>query len=127
MKSGLQSFQSMSSQIGKMSNKSLHKESSKNFHYLNQTGPGDYEQVNMTGKSLLESNRKNAPQFSFGTRAVKAPIISKKHIQELIGNDSPGVGLYNTIVLDDRSPKFSMGSEPRFGEKPSIINMKRNM
>lgn len=39
----------------------LEQEKEKAYPYLNVTGPGDYEAKNLTGISLLESNRKNAP------------------------------------------------------------------
>jgi len=57
------SFQSNQS-LGTMntSKRSLKNKKSKNqFHYLNATGPGDYNAVNLTGLSVHESNKKNAP------------------------------------------------------------------
>lgn len=47
------------------------------FHYLNATGPGDYDTVSLTGGALLESGKRNAPNFTFGTKSGKAPIITK--------------------------------------------------
>ena len=91
------------------------------------TGPGDYKEIKLTGGPLSVSNKKNAPSFSFGTKVKKPPIISKKHVQELVGQDTPGVGSYNTKAEEQHSPKFSIGSEQRFQEKTAILTLKKQV
>jgi hypothetical protein len=53
------------------------KSEQKQFPYLNITGPGQYDTVGLTGGSVTESNKRNAPNFSFGIKGGKTPIISK--------------------------------------------------
>lgn len=126
-RSNYQSFKSLNSSVSP-SKRTLHeKESNKKSHYLNATGPGDYEQTQLTGSSLLESSKKNAPSFSFGSKIQKPSIITKKHVQELLGWDSPGVGLYDTSPKGDTSPKYSMGSGQRFQEKSSVLKIKKQV
>lgn len=52
--------------------------------YINATGPGDYDLPNLWGALKTASNYNNGPFFSMGQRC-KTPIISKKHIQDIIG------------------------------------------
>uniref|UniRef100_A0A7S3KNN6 Uncharacterized protein n=1 Tax=Euplotes crassus TaxID=5936 RepID=A0A7S3KNN6_EUPCR len=47
------------------------------LNYLNETGPGDYNAAELTGKLLTNSNQKNSPKFSFGTKLLKTGIITK--------------------------------------------------
>jgi hypothetical protein len=127
LKSNYQSFKSLNGSLSP-SKKTLHeKDSTNKFHYLNATGPGDYDQTHLTGSSLLESSKKNAPSFTFGAKIPKPAIITKRHVQELLGCDSPGVGLYETVAPGDTSPKYSMGSEQRFQEKSAVLNIKKQV
>jgi hypothetical protein len=52
--------------------------------YMNATGPGDYELPNLWASVLTVSNLKNAPLYSMGQHC-KPAIISKHHIQDIIG------------------------------------------
>lgn len=86
----------------------------------------------MTGTALHDSGKKNQPSFSFGTKITKPPIISKKHIQDIIGIDSPGVGTYDTNPdslngKSTQSPKYTIGTEERFAEKTSVLNLKKQV
>lgn len=95
------------------------------MHYLNETGPGDYDIKKLTGVNISTSNVRNAPKFSFGSKILKSGIISKKHVQDSIGADSPGVGLYNTLTSKRGSLQYSMGKDKRFYNPTSVISMKK--
>ena len=81
---------------------------------MNETGPGDYEVSTVWGESLDHgnSNIKSAPLYSMRQRC-KTPVISKAHVQELLGLSSPGVGVY-TITEKSEAPKWSVTKDKRF-------------
>ncbi|CAI2371183.1 unnamed protein product [Moneuplotes crassus] len=97
------------------------------LNYLNETGPGDYEAAELTGSNLSNSNLRNSPKFSFGTKLEKTGIITKKHIQESLGIDSPGVGVYDTLASIRSSKDFTMGKGQRFQESSTVLNIKRQV
>lgn len=76
---------------------------------------------------LTVSHKKNAPSFTFGSKIKKSPIISKHHVQELLGIDTPGVGSYETAKKVQHSPKYSIGTEGRFQENGSIATLKKQV
>lgn len=53
---------------------------------------------NLTGDTNCDSSKRNAPKFSFGSKIEKPSIISKRHIQDLMGKESPGAGSYSILA-----------------------------
>jgi len=52
----------------------------------------------LTGDTNCDSSKRNAPKFSFGSKIEKPSIISKRHIQDLMGKESPGAGSYSILA-----------------------------
>ena len=98
--------------------------SKKILPFLNVTGPGDYDQRSLIGSSVADSGKKNSPLFSFGHKIKKPPIISKRHIVDIKGKDSPGVGRYNVVNTKNNSHEFSMGASQRFSEMSEVVSLK---
>jgi len=62
-------------------------------------GPQDYKPAHITGMYSFNSTFKNSPSFSIQkvpSKKLNGVMISKEHTVDLIGKDSPGVGLYET-------------------------------
>jgi hypothetical protein len=72
-----QSFNNLNKSITSKKSLSSMKSVQRQFPYLNITGPGQYDTVGLTGGSLTVSNKRNAPNFSFGIKGGKNSIISK--------------------------------------------------
>ena len=55
----------------------------------------------MLGPTIPDSTRLNNPSYSFAKlqNPKRLPIISKEHVQELVGKDTPGVGAYQEEIL----------------------------
>jgi len=60
-------------------------------------GPSRYQVVEKIGSKYVRSTNKNSPQIKFNKieRDKINAIISNKHVVDLIGKQSPGVGAYN--------------------------------
>lgn len=75
-------------------------------NYLNETGPGQYNINDMTGKhSVADSRKRSGPAFTMGGKPLagsKLPLISKAHMSELQGRDTPGIGAYDTQNISPR-------------------------
>ena len=48
---------------------------------MNETGPGDYDVPEITGKQSILAENKNGPRFSFGMRSKKMQFISKEYLK----------------------------------------------
>lgn len=61
-------------------------------------GPSDYKPTQITGTRSFNSTIKNSPAFSMQkvpSKKLAGVMITKDHIVDLIGKDSPGVGCYD--------------------------------
>lgn len=98
--------------------------------YRNITGPGQYEQHQMTGKFVVDSRKSNQPSFSFGLKQDfydrKPPIISKEHRVDYYARDSPGAGTYSPDLshkkFNQSTVHWSIPKERRFNGPPVEVN-----
>eukprot|EP00347_Sterkiella_histriomuscorum_P001814 403370573 len=86
------------------------------FQHYNPVGPADYKLPDLFGKTsqkfqIVESHIKNKPSYSFGQKHSVHQIISNQHKQELLGQDSPGVGFYKEQVKVDLKDKSNILQE----------------
>jgi len=90
--------------------------------YRNVTGPGEYEQLSMTGDYLAESNKRNQPKYSFGLKqdftTKNPPVISKDHMVDFLSKESPGAGAYSPDATHSKfsktAEKWSIPKDKRF-------------
>jgi hypothetical protein len=94
----------------------------------------------MLGSKLPLSNTKTLPQFSLSPRTDPhcKMVISSKHLVDMLGRDSPGVGAYEVdfdklsrSVLNRKgkgggADNYSFGATQKFFELSSVTNMKRD-
>lgn len=100
-------------------------------HHLNVTGPGDYNQTGM-GDKFTDSMNKNKPSYTFGKKQTNFAVISGKHHQDTIGQDSPGVGAYSPQKRDLKLLKNGPTNQiisrtKRFYENTGHYNLKKNL
>lgn len=90
----------------------------------------------MIGKKLPLSNTKNIPMFTFSPRTDehRKMIISSKHVQDMLGKDSPGVGAYqydfgklsrSVLNKGKGGDNYSFGSTQKFFELSSVTKLKK--
>jgi hypothetical protein len=96
----------------------------------------------MVGRKLPLSNLKNIPMFTFSPRTDlnRKQVISSKHLVDMLGRDSPGVGAYKydfdklsrSVLNAANNPKkpglhenYSFGSTEKFFELKAIVEQKQ--
>ena len=93
----------------------------------------------MLGRKLPLSTSKNLPMFTFSPRTDlnRKQIITSKHVQDMLGRDSPGVGAYeydydklSKSVLNGKRraagfENYSFGSTEKFFELKAIREQKK--
>eukprot|EP00347_Sterkiella_histriomuscorum_P009711 403340173 len=109
---------------------------------MKPVGPGNYDLPVLTGQKQISSTKQSPPSFSISQRVDpnKKVVISKDHIQEIIGRDSPGVGSYTYdynrlqrilsksnmggVTVNDN---YSFTKEKKFFELTENLELKTNL
>jgi hypothetical protein len=87
--------------------------------YLNTTGAGDYEARKLIGEKVVESGKKNAPNFSFAAK-TKMSWFPEHHV-DFVGKTSPPSTKYSPNPDKEfKSVSFSVGNVRRF-QIPSSV------
>ncbi|CDW79404.1 UNKNOWN [Stylonychia lemnae] len=109
---------------------------------LKPVGPGNYELPNLTGQKQIISTKQSPPSFSLSSRTDhnNRVIISKQHVQEIVGRDSPGVGSYNYDYSQlmnnfiskggtstELKAKYSFKKEKKFFQLTQNVVLKQNL
>ena len=81
-------------------------------------GPGEYEQPKFIGEQVFWSEKRTEPSYSIGKsdKNLKRHVISKEHVQDLQGLETPGIGKYDSssLLLKTLSPRATIGKSDRF-------------
>ena len=99
-------------------------------------GGNSYQIPQMIGNRLPLSHTKNIPMFTFSPRTdeKRKVVISNKHVQDMLGKDSPGVGAYqydfgklskSVLNKGKGGDNYSFGSTRKFFELSSVTNLKK--
>jgi len=90
----------------------------------------------MLGKKLPLSTTKNIPFVTLSpiTDPNKKMVISSKHVQDMLGRDSPGVGAYQfedtafnkSVLTRSGILEAGFGTTKKFFEPTSVTNLKKN-
>lgn len=107
-------------------------------------GPGNYEVPKLTGAKQIISTKMNQPVYTFTSRTDKnnKVIITKDHVTEIRGRDSPGPASYkydynrlqrilsksNINGVDSLAPEnFSFAKEKKFFQFTQQATLKSNL